>query len=268
MFQRIKNLFIPSVQIKISDETNLNVEQYINPLLEEFFTIEVRNKLRGKKVEIIIPIDYKNAVYKHSCNEEKAHYDANGLSESMGHFCIPLDSKSIEFRIIINKSTFDEYQYFSTIFHELTHVVDFNDYISHYGNPVLMSRNTKHENYYFDFYLWTEFNAKKTGIYRIQTELEKNERYLSLPVATQNFIQDVETANGQLPQLYHLMHFFARISAQNNSLIKYDSQIYPIIYLNDKFGNNIEQIHNAMDNIKNFEDFQNDKNYLKYLFNW
>ena len=120
----LEKLFSSSFEIKITDETDLNLESKVTPLLEELITESIRKKLKTKKVEIIIPEDFGLTVYKYSSVEGKEHYDKFGYSNSQGHFSAPFDKKATDFKVIINKSTFEEVQYFSTLFHEFTHVID------------------------------------------------------------------------------------------------------------------------------------------------
>lgn len=260
--------FLSSLRIKITDETNRNLKRFVKPLLKELVTNSVRRKLKGKKIEIIIPKDYGQTVYEYSIDEEKEYYDIYGHSSGQGHFCTPTDKKSRDFKIIINKSTFDSYQYFSTVFHEFVHVLDFTEYIHHYGNPTMMDRDTKHSNYYFEFYLWTEFNAKRLGLKRLVKELDKINEGIHLPASTISFIEEDARAKKQLQKLYALMHFFARISACDNGSLKFNPEIHPERYLTASFGENATVIHSILEGIKNYQDFEKEKETLRYLFDW
>lgn len=268
MHKFLKNIFSSPLEITIVDETNLNRKELVEPLVCELITNNVRKTLKGKKVKIIIPKDFGKTVYNHSIDEEKKHYDKNGYSTSQGHFAASFDEKATEFRITINNSAFDQLQYFSTIFHEFTHVIDFHNYINNYGNPMLMERKTKHNNYYFEFYLWTEYNAKKIGLQRLIKEYDKKNWAIDLPMSTTLFIKDIEKESQSLPRLYNLMHYFARISVCNESLLTLNSEIYPKNYLINNFGENVIVIHNTMESIKSFKEFENEKTFLRYLLNW
>ncbi len=263
-----KNIFLSSFEVSIIDETNFNRKELVEPLVSELTTKGVCKILKGKKVKIIIPKDFGQTVYNHSIDEEKEHYDINGHSTSRGHFAASFDEKVTEFSIIINNSAFEELQYFSTIFHEFTHVLDFNNYINNYGNPMLMNRKTKHNNYYFEFYLWTEYNAKKIGLQRLIKEYDKKNWKIDLPRTTSIFIEDMEKESQSLPRLYNLMHYFARISVCDDGLLTLNSEIYPKSYLINNFGKNATVIHNTMESIKSFKEFKKEKTFLRYLLNW
>ena len=261
----LKKLFsiLPPLEVKITDETDLGLKLYVEPILNELLTKAVKRKLRGRKIEIIIPVNYGETVYKYAIDEDKEHYDTHGFATSQGNFNITTEKEVINFKLIINSVVFDKFQYFSTISHEFTHAIDFSEYIKKYGNPVLMSRVTKDLNYYFEFYLWTEFNAKKIGVARLQKELDKHDRKIF--ISTPNFIQEVASEVDNLPRLYHLMHFFGRISASQDSLIKLNPNIYPKSYLNSAFGTNATIIHTTIEQIKDFKDFEKEKDFLRYL---
>jgi hypothetical protein len=262
-----KNLFLSPLEVTIIDETNFNRKELVEPLVIEINTNDVRKTLKGKKVKIIIPKDFGETVYNYSIEEEKELYNKNGYSKSQGHFAASFDEKATEFRIIVNNSAFDELQYFSTIFHEFTHVLDFNNYINNYGNPMLMDRKTKHHNYYFEFYLWSEYNAKKIGLQRLLKEYDKKNWTIDLPRSTSLFIEDVERESQDLPRLYNLMHYFARISVCDDGLLTLNSEIYPKNYLINNFGKNAEVLHTTMESIKSFTEFENEKTFLRYLLN-
>jgi len=246
----------------------LNLKQKVEPLLTELITKKVRKKLKGKKVEVIIPENFGQTVYKYSIDEEKAHYDKIGYSNSQGHFVVPMDKKAVDFWIIVNKIAFEELQYFSTIFHEFAHVLDFTDYINVYGNPTMMDRQTKHLNYYFEFYLWAEYNAKKIGLKRLQEEFDKKNWAIDLKTSTTLFIQDVDREIDNLPRLYNLMHYFARITVCDDGLLTLNPEIYPKNYLIENFGPNATIIHTTMESINNFDEFEKEKDFIKYLLNW
>jgi hypothetical protein len=262
----LKYIFSPPLEIKITDETNSNLNKYIKPLLNELETYKVRRQLKGKNVELIIPLSFEKAVYNNSCDEIKQIIESYGYSSSdvNGHFCNPIDNKSVDFKIIINKNI----QYFSTIFHEFTHVIDFNDYIKYYGNPDLMSKIQKRENYFFEFYLWTEYNAKRIGMRRLMVEYKKNEWSIALEQTTINFTEKVSIEHDSLRRRYYLVHFFARLSECRNKSLKFNSEIYPRDFLEKYFGANVFKLHNTLEKIKSFDDFQNKRKKLKRLVNY
>lgn len=265
----LKNLFPPPLDIKITDEVNSNLHKYIEPLLIELNTYKVRRKLRNKNIEFIIPINFKRAVYNNSCDYIKQHIDSYGYSPDInGHFCTPLDTNSANFKIIINQNIFENIQYYSTIYHEFTHVIDFNAYIKYYGNPDLMSKSQKYINFFFEFYLWTEYNAKRIGMRRLMIEYKKNEWNVAFPQITALFIEDVILENDRLRRLYYLVHFLARLSECGSESLKLDSKIYPRDFLEIYFGTNVFTLHTTLEKINSFEDFQNKRRRLKFLIDY
>lgn len=262
----LQNFFKSPLVIKISDETNLNLEKKIKPIINEILIYSVRRKLRGKEIEIIIPKNLSETVYKWACDEEKEYFDEYGYQPGLGHFSTPLDNESKYFKIIIDSSTFEDLQYFSTLIHEITHVIDFNEYIKKYGNPVFMSEQTKQQKYYYEFYYWTEFNAKKNGLKRFVEELKKREKSIDLYSSASIFIDNVNQRSGRIGKLYELMHFYARITVCDDGLIKQNQNIYPISFINMNFGSKGTVIHSAIEEIKTFKKFEKEKDFLRHLF--
>ncbi|MBF4473192.1 hypothetical protein [Flavobacterium sp. HJJ] len=265
MWSKLKELFASShpLDLTIIDETNLKLDTLVKSLMEELITKNICLKLEGKKVEIIIPKDFGSTVYKYAIDEEKAHYDANGFSTSNGNFSITTENNIICFKLIINSPVFEDSLYLSTITHEFTHAVDFSEYINRYSNPFLMNSFMKNKNYYREFYLWTEYNAKKKGLLRYQKELDKDN--LKLSITVNDFIHDVESEIYSLPKLYSLMHFFARVFVCNNQGYKFNMDNYVSNFLICKFGSNVFSIQTTIEKIKDFKDFEKKKVILKYL---
>lgn len=265
MWSKLRQSFLssPSLDFEIIDETDLQFSLLIQPLVEELITKDARLKLVGKRIELIIPKDYGATVYKYAIDEEKKYYDKNGFSTSLGNFSIVNENDVICFKLLINPIAFEDSLYLSTITHEFTHAIDFSGYINKYGNPFTMNTYMKNYNYYREFYLWTEFNAKKKGLLRYQKELDKDN--LKLSISVENFIQEVNSETYSLPQLYQLMHFFARVFVCNNKGYKFEMDFYIRNFLFSKFGSNAFSIQTTIEKIKDFKDFEKEKDLLKYL---
>ena len=255
--------FSSTIDILITNETNFQLEIYVQKLLIELITQKTRKRLKGKKIEIIIPENFGQTVYKYAIDEEKEYYDKYGYSTSRGNFSITLENNKPNFKLIINSSVFEDFQYFSTLTHEFTHALDFSEYINKYGNPITMDREMKKDNYYFEFFLWTEFNAKKIGLLRFQKELHNNN--LELVISLSNFINEIENEVDSLPKLYHLMHFFARISVCKDKLDYWELSTFSRDYLIPKFGQDVTTIQLIMEKIVDFKGFEKEKNLLRYL---
>ncbi len=263
-----KNLFTSKFELNISDQTGLDLKVKTHALLDELITEDVRKKLKGKKVDVIIPENFGTTVYRYANKDEQKHYDQNGYSKAIGNFAPSLDENASEFKIILEKSIFDDVQYYCTIHHEFTHVLDFTDYIKLYGNPMLMDFETRKQKYYFEFYLWAEFKAKKAGLQRLKQEREPNKDSLNtyLSLYTDMFIEEINGGLRGIEKLYCLVHFLARITVFDNGLITLIPQIYPKDFLKANFGENALVIHTELETIESFADFEREKDFLKYLF--
>lgn len=258
------------LNIKIIDETNSNSDLIIEPLIKELDNYTNRKKLENLKIEVIIPKDFNKTIYNNSNESIKNKIDlhSNLLGESNGYFCIPMISKPNCFKILINKNILNDLLFYGTVYHEFTHIIDFNDYINNYGNPDIMNKFQKRQNFYYEFYLWTEFNAKKNGMRRLMIEYKKNEFNVAFPQLTNLFMQEVRYEKDTLARLYCLVHFFARITECGNNLIKKNIEIYPKDFLESYFGLNVIKLHKLLEKTKNFKDFQKNKNKLKKIINY
>ena len=255
----------PKLVIKLENETEQNFDLKIWKLVNEYIPKEKKKKLKGKKLNIIVPKNYKEKLYNLSTAEHKEHFNDFGTPELNGCLVLPIDKKSTEFTILLNKRIFDSDQYFSTIPHEITHVFDFNDYFTQYGNIFILDRESKKENFYFVHYLWTEFNAKKIGIQRFKKELDKTKSNINLEVSTKNFKEDVDNNLFYLTKSYHLMHHFGRMSVYDNGLLSFNNNYFPESYLKQIFGENVMTLYHTLKEITNYSEFDKEKEFLKYL---
>ena len=255
----------PELKIQIQNETERNFDVQIWEIINEFIPKEKKKKLKGKKLKVIIPENYKDTLYNLSPIEHKEHYDDIGVPESNGHLALPTDKNATEFTILLNERIFDSEQYFSTFPHEITHVFDFTEYFNQYGNIFILDRKAKNDNFYFVHYLWTEFNAKKIGIQRFQKELDKEKANVDLLMSTKQFIEDVSNSHSYLNKSYHLMHHFGRMSVYDNGLLTLNSDYFPKVYLETNFGENVMTLYNTLKEIKKYSEFDKEKEFLKYL---
>ena len=81
-----------------------------------------------------------------------------------------------------------------------------------------------------------------------------------------HFLEDLNSGITPLERLYFFVHYLARITVYDNGLITLIPQIYPKTFLKDNFGENALVIHTVLESIETFEDFENEKSFLKYLF--
>ena len=261
------NIFGKSFQLEIKDETNNNFQTKVNLIINEIITKKERKKLSGIKLNIFITKNIKEKIYKYAEKEDLEYYEKNGFQEPKGNVTLPKIEKPRDYVIIFKESIFTDFDFYSTVTHEITHIIDYNNYSFRYGNIYLFNEHLKRQNYYYEFYLWTEFNAKKKGIYRLQEELNRHQYGINLKKTTKDFIENVENQNNKLEKLYELMHFLARISVYDNGEITSDEEIYPISFLKHNFGKNVTLLYSLMKEIETFDNFENEKSIMRYLIN-
>lgn len=254
--------------IIISDETNSDYTSKLKLLLNEIQSKKTFSLKNDIKLNIIIPNEYNQSVYDYSPEYQKKHFRIYGIPEGNGHYFPPFDSEDKIHTIILNKSVFSDLLYIGTFFHEFTHVIDFINYIGFYGNPNFMDEKNKSQNYYYEFYLWTEFNAKKIGQKRFIEELKKYDKSIALKETAEYFMSDITKESSEIRKLYLLMYFYARISAEENDLIKLNSNFYPKYFIEKYLSKELLELHSVMENIHNFSSFQNEKKLIKYLCKW
>lgn len=267
------NFFIKKsvpLNIKIIDETNSNYELIIEPLIKELDNCTNRKKLEKIKIEVIVPKEFNKTIYNNSNESVRNMIDlySHSLGESNGYFCTPLISNPNCFRILINKNILDDLQFYGTVYHEFTHIIDFNEYINNYGNPDIMDKFQKRQFFFNEFYLWTEFNAKKNGMRRLMIEYKKNEFSVAFLQLTNLFIEDVRNEKDTLRRLYYLMHFFARITECGNHSIKNNNDTYPKDFLKSYFGLRVFELHKILEETKSFNEFQKNRKKLKEIINY
>lgn len=265
MLNKIFRLKSKFPKINIIDETNCNFKKEVQLIVDNLILNNFFDKINNHDVNIIIAENYCESVYFHSPEFQKKHFRIYGTPIGNGHYFEPTNSLSKTHTIILNTSIFSNFQFYSTIIHELTHFVDFYHYINFYGNPNLMTEFTKEQSFYYEFYLWTEFNAKKKGQKKLIHELNKLDKIINLEVTANNFKKEISNEMAKIRKLYILVHFYARISAENNELIKNYENLYPKSFIKNTFGNQWFELHSLMDEIKNFDDFLNKKELIKRL---
>lgn len=258
------HFFKKPLRIVFDNETEIDSREKVYDLISEFLPKNKRRKLKNIRLKILVPNSFGETLYKLCSPEEKTHYAEIGLSDSNGHFVIPTGSKN-NYTILLNSRVFLDNQYFSTLPHELTHLIDFSAYFKCFGKIDLANRQEKLDNYYFEFYLWAEFNAKKIGLERLQKELDKKDQHIDLKQSTLIFKSDVEREKYPLNKLYHLVHHLARISIYDDGLLHLNDNCFPTIFIHDHFGSNITVFYHTLIEMKTFEDFLKEKEFIRYL---
>ena len=143
---------------------------------------------------------------------------------------IPPRTTDEKFTIVIKQEYFwesvknQDWQWVGTLTHEMTHVLDYINYVKMNGldNFDIVQR----ELFYRPFVLWTEFHARATGYLFIRQFVfgdKYNDKYdkaqtdyilqTELPYQIKWFAQQYEAANGNADiQLYETMQFMGRYS--------------------------------------------------------
>ncbi len=270
MFFKFLNKDFSVLNIRVIDQNNIGADLILEPLIKELDNYHNRKELLGKEIEVIVPLDFKESVYLYSNFNVKRiiKSQSESFQDSNGYFCVPLFSSPNKFRILINKSIIHDIQFPGTLYHEFTHVLDFNNYINIYGNPDKMSLKEKRENFYYEFYLWTEFNAKREGMKRLQIEYKKKGFNVAFEEHTKLFINDLKFEHNELRRLYYLVHFLARLSQCGNYFIRRKEKNYPKKFLKEHFGKSVFKLHKVLENTVNFNSFQKNKVKLKKLINY
>lgn len=133
----------------------------------------------GLKLKISIADDLLLEVNKYMNETNRAQVTTNDVAEdSNGFTCMPNVIED-ETNIFISKKLIEQYienhfQFACTIFHELTHAIDFYNYCKDFCNGNY--DNIIDNNNYFGFKMWSEFNAKIIS-YRMYFELINGKDY-------------------------------------------------------------------------------------------
>lgn len=262
----MKSISTNEFYYEIIDETKNGFEKKIEYIIDGLLNEKTREFLKGIKLKIFVPINMKQKIFEYSTEDEIREHNIYGFKTGNGNVSLPKSTTSKDYVISLDKSIFSEYEYFSTIAHEITHIIDFSAYFSKYGNVYILNKNERTNLYYKEFYLWTEFNAKKNGIKRLQLEFDNYGWNIPLIKTTKRAIEDIEKEDYKYNKLYHLMHFFGRISVyDDDDMIIYDNDIFPLDFLENYFNIDIRKLYFILKKIENFDDFEKYKTILKEL---
>lgn len=255
-----------SIDINIFDESNNGYEEKIIDITSEFFNGKHNSLLQNKSLEIIIPVDFKAAHYKRSRDSEKDYIDKYGMPSFNAILLLPTDPDASKFVILYSLNYInDKLELYKTLFHEFTHIVDYTQYFNLNGNIYIDDISSKIEHYYFEFYLWTEFNAKRVGLKKHKDEIDKFRGRIDLVRTASEFKIDILKHVNELRAYYELVHFLARLAVHN--VRSKDSMEFPSMYLNSIFNNNIPRLYNTLKNIKSYKQFNSNKGILRKRLN-
>jgi len=230
---------------------NQMIKNKIQNLIDEFFDIEKLKIINDKQIEIIVSKNYNSDFFKYSNNLAINYYKEKGIPENKALTILPNDINYSKFIIVVKENVFDDKEYFSTIIHELTHVIDFINHFNnlgnvYYGNAV-----------YDEFYFWTEFNAKRAGLERLQKELNKTGLIISLKSSAEIFILENNKMISANEKVYNLVHFLARISIYDEMKnLAFDEQEFPRQFIISVFGSKTFKLYDLLNIAYNYEKFK------------
>ena len=142
---------------------NLDVIENINAYIKYFESMYFQEyKIPyGLKYKILIVDDIAQATNEFM--KKKHNYFVVDESDYNGTTCLP-NVSTAEIEIYISKKIVENYhinswQFICTVFHELTHAVDFYNYCNKWFQGDYDSMISKSDPY--GFHMWTEFNAKQ-----------------------------------------------------------------------------------------------------------
>lgn len=187
---------------------------YIIKLIEKSIFIE-NNTYTDLDINWIFTDDlsaeYKKYNKKYERSQHFTENDYNGL-------VIPPKNIKEPFNILINKKELDnfekDYMLFCTVYHELTHAVDFYKYCKLFFN-CNYDEMLKSDDYYA-FFIWAEFNAKKKSytFYRnyLPIVFGNKEDLINIEVPKKNKeLEDIlDSTMHRLDFIYTITHYLAR----------------------------------------------------------
>lgn len=251
--------------IKIVDETNKGYSQQILTLCQEFSFSSNLSLPKDKEIIIRVPLNYNAAFINLSPADQQSYLKEFGVNHN-ALFVEPNNELYSRYFILLKEDLFNGIEYHSTIFHELTHVVDFNDYFNRYGNVFLKDHTHKSHRYYYEFFFWTEFHAKFIGIKNIKKVIEENGGSIGLERMADLFIESINNQEGIFQCLYELMHFFARLAnCETSGLSDFNTYIFPMDFIIKTFGESSIDLYYLFRGLKSFDEFDLKKIEIKQI---
>lgn len=219
-----------------------------------------------------LEIKITNSIYKSilECNlthlERKNFEEQRKIIEEHNGQALQPNKERKNFIIFIStKQITDDLLYVETLFHELTHVVDFYNFIQEDCNGDYSKIKTAKE--FPMFYYWTEFNAKKIGykLYRNYlddfTKLNMNDQEIINHMKTteveyqnENLLQELnDYSDNFTKQLYFTFHYLARYSVWESIEPEYfkDGRKFPY-WLDITFKGRILELYNLLKEMNNY----------------
>jgi hypothetical protein len=254
------------LNLEIINEKDINHNTRLNSIITEFFNQNQIKLLAEKHLKIIIPEDFNSTYYDYSNSTIQNYINENGFPEHHGIFIPPSDKDATDYVLIIKEFVLsDIYEAYKTLYHEFTHFIDYTNYFNKNGNIYIADNDKKIENFYFEFYIWTEFNAKRIGLTRLKEELDKIGGTIDLAQTAINFQNDIVKSPSELESYYGLSHFLARIAVFES--LGLSSIEFPSNWLSILFETDILKLYNKLKTIRTFKDFDKNKELLRIMFN-
>jgi hypothetical protein len=151
-----------------------------------------------------------------SPNRNEAPSGARDLKNFNG-ILIPSASDNPYFTLLIAERQFVDSQHVHTLAHELAHLQDYSRFFEENGNLNTRSKEEQNRLHYWEFYCWSEFHAKRVGLWFYSIYTWYFEHGLDMPPDDRySFAIDPQTKSVQEP----LDRFLAgRASASANDLL-------------------------------------------------
>lgn len=150
-----------------------------------------------------------------------------------------------------------------TLWHELTHVIDYQNFVDEFNNGSF--ENIEKIENYMPFYFWTEYHAKKVS-YKLykdfawqgqskSAESLEHIKTIELPFQNENLRKELISYEVDLKQqIYLIMHYLARYSVweELDSIYYMDGQQFPF-WLNRICNNKILDLYSFLNKLDNFD---------------
>ncbi len=154
-------------------------EQYTAEICELYLLCKkemLPSNARAPTVNLRITDDFQQDCYRLSYQKDRDYFDVHGVPDLNGRVILPFD-ESLTFTVLIASRQFQDDQYQHTTVHEFTHVFDYHRLFLYHGNLYIASEEIRQENYFTEFYYWSEYHAKRFGMeyYAIRKWLEVNQ---------------------------------------------------------------------------------------------
>ncbi len=227
-----------------------------------------------------MPIEFK--ITDNIKEEIDNYYENNKHSNTFQDFSdlngvfLPPNNTKEKSTILINnkelqKSKDNNYQIICTLYHELTHAIDYYNYCNDFfdGDYNKMWQNELT----YSFYIWTEFNAKRKSyiFYRNFLQGDKSNSSESLDLIIKNEIplhnndikNKIKNYKGEYDIIYYLIHYLARYMVWDETFETSFTNFKMIPEeVKTLLGNNIDVLYDYLKKHKNYSNNINDYNEL------